>query len=409
MVTPNRYSYLSHLTCSRCGEQQDAEVVQSTCPCGAPLLAQYDLEALGRVGDPRLFAHREPSLWRYWELLPLRSEAARVSLGERITPILSLPRTGRALGLEHLRTKDESLLPTGTFKARGAAVGVSRARELGVRRVAMPTNGNAGAAWSAYCARAGMESLVVMPKDSPLSARVECVAAGSRLLLVDGLIGDAAALSAQAVRERGYMDAATLREPYRLEGKKTMGLELLEQLGWRAPAVLLYPTGGGVGLIGIDKAWRECRALGWVDGEPPRLVVVQAAGCAPIVRAWGERAAESVAWTEASTVAFGITVPKAFGDFLVLDAVYRTGGCAVAVDDAAILTAQARVAALDGVFMCPEGAACIAAAGVLRESGWLGPADDVMVINTGAGVLYPETISASPPVLERGDVLPPGL
>jgi len=329
-----------------------------------------------------------------------------VSLGEGMTPIVPLPRMGGAIGLERLRLKDEGLLPTGTFKARGAAVGVSRANELGVKKIAMPTNGNAGAAWAAYCARAGIEILITMPKDSPVSARVECAAAGSRLLLVDGSITDAGALSSQAVRDRGYMDAATLREPYRLEGKKTMGLELFEQLGWRIPDVILYPTGGGVGLIGIFKAWRECQALGWLQGPPPRLVVVQAAGCAPIVKAWSEHATESVAWKGARTVAFGITVPKALGDFLVLDAVNRTNGCAVAVDDSAILAAQRKVAARDGVFMCPEGAACVAAATELRRTGWLDGADEVVIINTGAGILYPETIDVSAPVLRAGVDLP---
>ncbi|MGA8016188.1 MAG: threonine synthase [Candidatus Dormiibacterota bacterium] len=400
------FSYLTHLACSRCGARHEANVVQSTCACGAPLLARYDLESLGRACNPGTFAEREPTLWRYHELLPVGIDAARVSLGEGMTPIITLSRTGQAIGLDRLSVKDEGQLPTGSFKARGAAVGVSRARELGVRRVAMPTNGNAGAAWAAYCARAGLESLIVMPRDAPLSARVECAAAGARVLLVDGLIGDAGALSAQAVRDHGYMDAATLREPYRLEGKKTMGLELFEQLGWRVPDVIVYPTGGGVGLIGIDKAWQECQALGWLHDQPPRFVAVQAAGCAPIVRAWQEGALESVVWPDASTVAFGITVPKALGDFLVLDALYRTEGCAIAVDDAAILAAQARVAALDGIFMCPEGAACVAAVEDLRRSGWLMADAEVVVINTGTGILYPETVAVSAPVLHPGDELP---
>jgi threonine synthase len=402
-----RYSYLSHLRCSRCSAEYDADTLQGTCSrCAAPLLAQYDLPALALARKREEFAGRESTLWRYHELLPVRQEAARVSMGEGLTPLVGLPRTGRGIGLERLILKDESLLPTGTFKARGAAVGVSRARELGVERIAMPTNGNAGAAWAAYCGRAGMEILITMPKDSPISARIECAAVGSRLVLVDGLIGDAGALAGQAVRDRGYMDAGTLREPYRLEGKKTMGLELFEQLSWRVPDVILYPTGGGVGLVGIYKAWQECESLGWLGGEPPRLVVVQAAGCAPIVRAWQDGAAESVFWENARTVAFGITVPKALGDFLILDAVYRSRGCAIAVDDAAILEAQGRVAREEGVFMCPEGAACIAAADSLRRTGWLKSEDEVVVINTGAGILYPDTIETTAPVVKAGGQLP---
>jgi threonine synthase len=317
-----------------------------------------------------------------------------------MTPLLAMPRLGKALGVPSLLMKDEGLIPTGTFKARGAAVGVSRAAELGVAAIAMPTNGNAGAAWSVYAARAGMRSLVVMPAAAPAITRAQCVAAGAELYLVDGLIGDAGRLVADAVARRtGYLNVATLREPYRIEGKKTMGLEIAEQLGWRMPDVIVYPTGGGVGIIGIYKALRELIKLGWVRGELPRLVAVQAAGCAPIVAAFDAGAAESEPWPDARTVAFGITVPKALGDFLILEAIYATGGTAVAVTDEALLADQRQVARLEGSFVCPEGAACFTAVRQLRESGWLAETDEVVVLNTGTGLIYPETMAAEVPVL----------
>ena len=399
---PVPYSALSHLDCPRCGARRDADRVQGTCSCGSPLLARYDLRRI-RV-SPRDIAGRPPDLWRYHELLPVREAGHVVSLGEGMTPLLALPRLGRALGVPNLLMKDESLIPTGTFKARGAAVGVSRAAELGVCAIAMPTNGNAGAAWSAYAARAGMRSLIVMPAAAPAVTRAECAAAGAELYLVDGLIGDAGRMVAAAVRQRpGYQDVSTLREPYRIEGKKTMGLEIAEQLGWRLPGVIVYPTGGGVGIIGIYKALRELLELGWVSGGPPRLVAVQSTGCAPIVRAFGAGAAASEPWPDAKTVAFGITVPKPLGDFLILEALYGTGGTAVAVTDEALLADQRAVARLEGCFICPEGAACVTAVRQLRASGWLSESDEVVVLNTGAGLIYPDTMPAGAPVLP-----PPG-
>jgi threonine synthase len=352
-------------------------------------------------------AGRPPDLWRYHELLPV-SEASRVvSLGEGMTPLLALRRLGQALGVPRLWMKDESLTPTGTFKARGAAVGVSRAAELAVTGVAMPTNGNAGAAWAAYAARAGLPCLVVMPHAAPSITHAECAAAGAELYLVDGLIGDAGAIVAAALPGRpGYQDVSTLREPYRLEGKKTMGYEIAEQLGWRLPDVIVYPAGGGVGIIGIHKALRELRDLGWVDGKLPRLVAVQASGCAPIVAAFASGAAESEPWPDARTVAFGITVPKALGDFLVLDAVRGTGGTAVAVDDGALLADQRETARLEGSLICPEGAACVTAVRQLRESGWLAESDEVVVLNTGSGLKYPDLVAVDVPLLAPGDPLP---
>jgi len=401
------YSALSHLDCPRCGARHNADQVQGTCSCGSPLLARYDLEQVRAAR--RDIAARPPDLWRYHELLPVRAADRVVSLGEGMTPLLALPRLGRALSVPNLLMKDEGLIPTGTFKARGAAVGVSRAAELGVAAIAMPTNGNAGAAWSVYAARAAMRSLVVMPAAAPAITRAECAAAGAELYLVDGLIGDAGKLVAAAVAGRpGYQDVSTLREPYRIEGKKTMGLEIAEQLGWRLPDVIVYPTGGGVGIIGIYKALRELLELGWVGGNLPRLVAVQSTGCAPIVRAFQAGAAVSEPWPDAKTVAFGITVPKALGDFLILEALYATGGIAVAVTDEALLADQREVARLEGTFICPEGAACVTAVRELRESGWLSGSEEVVVLNTGSGLIYPDTVPSRPPVLPPSGSIPLG-
>jgi|SRR5579875_1615457 len=409
-MTPDRqdrrFSYLTHLECGRCQRHYDPHVPQGVCACGSPLLARYDLGAAGAELDPAGFSGRVPSLWRYHELLPVQRPEMVVTLGEGMTPLLPLPRLAPEYGLASLAMKDEGLLPTGTFKARGAAVGISRARELGIRRIAMPTNGNAGAAWATYASRAGMEALIVMPVDAPEITRTECAIAGARLYLVDGLIGDAGAISATAVATQGYSDVSTLKEPYRLEGKKTMGLELFEQLGWRVPDVILYPTGGGVGLIGIFKALLECQEMGWLDGKMPRLVAVQASGCAPIVKAWEAGADHAEPWPDASTVAFGITVPKPLGDFLILDAVRRTAGCAIAVDDEQTLAAQARVAGSEGAFICPEGAACFAAIEQLRKDNWISSDEEVVVLNTGAGIKYPQTCKVHPAVLAVGSAVP---
>jgi threonine synthase len=400
MITQGRgtslsaFSLLSHLECSREGTRHDADVVQGTSPVGAPLLARYDLERVAAAVSPADIAGRAPDLWRYHEVLPVRDPAHVTTLGEGMTPLVALPRHGARLGVPRLLMKDEGLIPTGSFKARGAAVGVSRAVELGVRGIAMPTNGNAGAAWAAYAARAGIPALVAMPLAAPEITRRGVAVTGAELRLVDGLIGDAGALVKTLLPDRpGWQDTSTLREPYRIEGKKTMGYEIVEQLGWRAPDVILYPTGGGVGIIGIHKALLELRELGWLTGELPRLVAVQAAGCAPIVDAFAAGLTESTAPANPHTVAFGITVPKALGDFLVLDAVRGTGGTAIAVTDEELLAAQGALARDEGAWICPEGAACFAAVGRLRESGWLTGDEEVVVLNTGAGLLYPDTVA----------------
>ncbi len=399
-------SALSHLECSKCGSTYDADTPQQLCRCGGPLLARYDLQAAAATFTAANLATREQSLWRYEELLPVRDRAMRVSLNESFTPLAPLHAFGGEIGLRNLYVKDEGALPTGSFKARGAAVGISRAKELGITRFAMPTNGNAGGAWSAYGARAGVEAYVVMPESAPEINRLECAMYGAHVWLVDGLIGDAGRIVGKAVAQHGIFDASTLKEPYRIEGKKTLGFEIADQLQWTVPDVLLYPTGGGVGLIGIYKALRELQALGLLGEKMPRMVAVQAEGCAPIVQAFAQGKRESQPWQNAHTIAFGITVPKALGDFLVLDALYETRGTAIAVDDASISQMQQRLAAAEGLLICPEGAATLAAAKQLREQGWIASGERVLAINTGTGLKYPAVPYPQPPLLQRdGDLL----
>lgn len=385
-MTKGMDSALTYLECSRCATQRDADAIAQLCSCGGPLLARYDLAKAARTFAREALAEREPTLWRYSELLPVRDLNSRVSLGETMTPVLPLEHLGRAIGVTQLFLKDEGLLPTGSFKARGAAVGVSRGKELGVTAFAMPTNGNAGGAWAAYAARAGIEAHVVMPKSAPEVNRVECAIAGAQVTLVDGVISDAGRVVAEMIAQHGFYDASTLKEPYRIEGKKTMGFELVEQFGWSAPDVIVYPTGGGVGIIGIDKALRELQAMNLIERRMPRFVAVQAEGCAPIVEAWKARRRESSFWEGAKTVAFGINVPKALGDFLVLDALYESDGAAVAVSDAALLEMQHLAGAREGIFLCPEGAATLAAAKRLRDEGWIGDGERVLLLNTGSGL-----------------------
>jgi threonine synthase len=401
------YSSLSHLECSRTAKRYEADQVQGVSEVGAPLLVRYDLDEVRANVTPEEIAGRPHDLWRYHELLPVRDPANVTTLGEGMTPLLPIPTYGAQIGVPHLLMKDEGLIPTGSFKARGAAVGVSRARELGVKAVAMPTNGNAGAAWSVYAARAGIGSLIVMPVDAPEITRRECVVSGAELYLVDGLINHAGALVKAAVEERpGYQEVSTLKEPYRIEGKKTMGYEIAEQLGWQVPDVILYPAGGGVGLIGIHKAMKELQELGWIGPKLPRLVCVQSTGCPPIVDAFHAGLDESTLVEGTRTLAFGINVPKALGDFLVLQAVRESGGTAIAVSDETILAEVSALARAEGAWICPEGAACLAAARELRQSGWIGEQERVVVLNTGSGLKYPETVQVDVPVLERDGTVP---
>ncbi|MFG1655454.1 threonine synthase [Micromonospora chersina] len=389
--------HLTHLECPRCDQRHPADKLQNLCACGSPLLARYDLAAVAASVTPEQFGLRPADLWRYRELLPVADPRFVTTLGEGWTPLLRAPAYGQEIGIPDLIVKDEGLTPTGSFKARGAAVGVSRARELGVERIAMPTNGNAGAAWATYAARAGMGATIAMPLDAPTICRRECVAAGADLRLVDGLISDAGRWVAGLVAESGgqVFDAGTLREPYRLEGKKTMGYEIVEQLGWQVPDVIIYPTGGGVGLIGIHKALHELRELGWVEDRLPRLVAVQSTGCAPIVRAFAAGESRATPWADAHTLAFGITVPAPLGDELILAALRESSGTAIAVDDEEILADLRDFAAREGLLLCPEGAACLTAARHLRAGGWIRPGERVVVLNTGAGLKYPETVDVS--------------
>lgn len=398
--------FVSHLECPKCSTSYASEEVQHLCTCGSPLLVKYDLDKVRENMTKEMVVGRAPDLWRYRELLPVVDEKNIVTMGEGMTPLLKLDRLGAEIGMTNLFLKDEGIIPSGTFKARGSAVGVSRAKELGVKTLAMPTNGNAGGAWALYCAKAGIECVVVMPKDAPSIPRSECAIGCATLYLVDGLISDAGKIVAQAVKENEWYDASTLKEPYRIEGKKTMGLELAEQFGWEMPDVILYPTGGGVGIIGIYKALNELKEIGWLEGDLPRLVAVQATGCAPIVRAWEAKAKESEFWDNAGTCAFGITVPKAIGDFLVLEAVYETNGCAIAITDEDTLAAENLLASVEGAFVCPEGAATLAATQKLFADGWIQSDERVVLLNTGCGIKYPETVQCDPPLLQPGETLP---
>ncbi|MHC4994467.1 MAG: threonine synthase [Planctomycetota bacterium] len=398
--------YVTHLECSRCDKTYDADQIANLCECGMPLLVRYDLEKIKNNFHKEDLLGRVSSLWRYREMLPVKDPANIVTLGEGMTPLLHFKRLGEKVGLPNLFMKDEGILPTASFKSRGAAVGVSKAKELGVTRLAMPTNGNAGSAWSAFCAAAGIKATIVSPKSAPPITFLEAFQAGADLFLINGLITDAGATVAKAIKKHGWYDASTLKEPYRIEGKKTMGLEIAEQFGWEVPDVILYPTGGGVGIIGIYKALRELQEIGWIGDKMPRLVAVQAEGCAPIVKAWENQETESVKWEGAHTLAFGINVAKAIGDFLVLEAVYETDGCAIAVSDADILEKSKLATTTEGAWMCPEGAATLSAAMKLLDDGWIKNDERVVLLNTGAGLKYPETVSIDPPVLEIGEELP---
>ena len=399
-------SALALLECTRCKREYDPDQVRQVCSCGGPLFVRYDFHAVKRSLHRDALRHRTNGLWRFRELLPVRSDDAIVSLGESATPIIPLRRTGETIGLSHLFLKDEGLLPTGSFKARGAAVGVSRARELGVTSFAMPTNGNAGSAWSMYAARAGISATIVMPVAAPAVHRTQCALAGAKVFLVNGLIGDAGRLVHQATKRWNLYDASTLKEPYRIEGKKTLGFEIAQQFEWDLPDVIVYPTGGGVGLIGMHKAFSELQTLGFLDKRTPRFVAVQSSGCAPIVAAWRDRRDSTDPWENATTVAFGINVPKAFGDFLILRILYETNGSALAVDDIAILEYQKALILNEGVLACPEGGATLAAAAFLRRQGHIAPSDRVLLINTGSGALYPDLTDQEFEVIDPSAELP---
>ena len=393
-------TFVTHLECSYTGETYEADRIHGLSREGKPLLVRYDLAALGAGLDRETLSARSGGLWKYLELLPVRHEENIISLGEELTPLVDLPDFQAGSG--RLMVKDEGRLPTGSFKARGLALAVSMAKELGVTSVAMPTNGNAGAALAAYASRAGIESWVFCPDDTPEINVRETALQGAKVWRVNGLINDCGRLVGDGCEEMGWFDFSTLKEPYRIEGKKTMGLELAEQLSWQLPDVILYPTGGGTGLIGMWKAFAELRELGWIGDRLPRMVAVQSSGCAPMVRAFEAGLEHAEPWEDAATVAAGIRVPAAVGDFLILRAVRESGGFAVAVNDESIVEARDRAAADSGFLMCPEGAATLAAYLQEVESGRIRPDESAVLFNCATGRKYP-----MPPAAERLDCQAP--
>ena len=383
-LTDQRPTFVTHLECGATGERHEADTRHGLSRAGKPLLVRYDLDALGAALDKETLARRPPDFWRYREFLPVRRPENIVSLGEVMTPIVRAPRLGA-----NLFVKDEGRLPTGSFKARGLALAVSMAKELGVARMAMPTNGNAGAALAAYCSRAGIEAYGFCPDDTPETNIAEIAYHGAKLWRVNGLINDCGKIVGAGAEAMGWFDTSTLKEPYRIEGKKTMGLELAEQFGWALPDVIFYPTGGGTGLIGMWKAFAELEAIGWIGPQRPRMVAVQAAGCAPIVRAYQAGADHAEPWEDAHTIASGIRVPVAIGDFLILRALRESGGFAIAVDDDAITAAQAEAARREGLLLCPEGAATYAAYKESLADGRVGSGETALLFNCATGLKYP--------------------
>src|SRR5215831_8851902 len=388
-LTAERQTFVTHLECSATGARYPADKLHNLSRERKPLLVRYDLEAIKKELSKEALAARPRDLWRYRELLPVRRARDIVSLGEPITPILTLPRLAKTLAAGDILVKDESRLPTGSFKARGLALAVSMAKALGVKHMAMPTNGNAGAALSAYASRAGIRSTVFCPADTPEVNVREIALQGASVYRVNGLIDDCGKIVAEGVAKAGWFDVSTLKEPYRIEGKKTMGLELAEQLGWELPDVVLYPTGGGTGLIGMWKAFAELEAIGFIGNKRPRMVAVQAAGCAPIVRAFEAGEERAPRWEDARTIAAGIRVPQAIGDFLILRAVRESGGFAIAVPDAAITASIDEVAREEGLLLCPEGAATYAALKACLADGRIRNDERALLFNCATGLKYP--------------------
>jgi threonine synthase len=387
-LVEERPTFVTHLECSLTGERYAADEPHGLSRAGRPLLVRYDLEGVRRALPREALAGRPADLWRYRELLPVRRVADIVSLGEVVTPLVALPELSRETGAEVI-IKDESRLPTGSFKARGLVMAVAMARGFGVRHVAMPTNGNAGAALAAYASRAGMRATIFCPQETPAINVEEMAAQGADVYRVDGQIDECGKLVARGRERVGWFDMSTLKEPYRIEGKKTMGLELAEQLGWQVPDVIFYPTGGGTGMIGMWKAFAELEALGWIGARRPRMVAVQAEGCAPIVKAFDDGVEHATRWEGARTIAAGIRVPQAVGDFLILRAVRESGGFAVAVSDAEIVAGVEEVARREGLLMCPEGGATWAAYRRARADGRVAAGERVVLFNCALGLKYP--------------------
>jgi threonine synthase len=384
---------ITHLECSLCGKRYEAGKVHNLCECGGPLLVRYDLKKARESWNREWIATGPSNMWRYTPVLPVSKPSSIVSLGEGMTPLIRAPRLGARLGAGDLWVKDDGVNPTGSFKARGLACAISMCVELGLKKVAIPSAGNAAGAMAAYAAAAGIEAYIFMPRDVPQSNFIECSAAGAHVTLVSGLISDCARMVASRKDEGGWFEVSTLKEPYRIEGKKTMGYEVAEQFHWQLPDAIFYPCGGGVGLIGMWKAFEEMEELGWISAKRPKMIAVQAEGCPPIVKAWEEGKSSSDFFENAQTVASGLRVPKAIGDFLVLKAVRESGGTALAVSDEEMIEAGIELASDEGIFAAPEGGACVAALKKLLASGFLKAEDRIVIYNTGSGLKYLEAYS----------------
>jgi len=383
---------VTHLECALCGLRHEAQRLHNLClECGKPLLVRYDLDRAKESLTKESLPGRRADMWRYREVMPVERDENIVSLSEGWTPLLAARRLAEKTGISEVYIKDESLNPTQSFKARGMSAAVSMAKELGAKKLAVPSAGNAAGALSAYAARAGLECFIFMPRDTPRANVVECEQTGASVTLMDGLITDCGAEVGRRKEAEGWFDVSTLKEPYRVEGKKTLGYELAEQLNWELPDVIIYPTGGGTGLIGMWKAFDEMQAMGWIDSKRPRMVTVQAAGCAPIVRAFEEGKRFADEFPNAATTASGLRVPKAIGDFLILDAIRQSGGTAIAVTDEELIAATREIGAAEGVFCAPEGAACLPALRKLVQAGMVDKNDRVVLFNTGSGVKYMES------------------
>jgi threonine synthase len=381
-------TFAQEIACPRCQKRFALSQLLNLCPCGSPLLVRYDLKKARTQFRPSLLSGRIASLWRYREILPLQHDDNLVSLGEGFTPLLEAKTLAREVGVERVWIKDEAQNPTGSFKDRGLCLAITMAKELGVRKVAIPSAGNAGGSLSAYAARAGIEAHVFMPRDTPMANQIEAQQYGAKLTLVDGLINDCGRIIAEKKSAESWFDLSTLKEPYRVEGKKTMGYEIVEQLKFNLPDVIIYPTGGGTGLIGMWKAFQEMEELGWIGSKRPRMVSVQASGCAPIVRAFNAGQESAEPWQNAQTIASGLRVPVAVADFLMLRALRESGGTALSVSDDAMLAEIPRVGRAEGIFFCPEGAACVAALRCLAQNGWIKPNDEIVIFNTASGLKY---------------------
>ena len=390
------FSYIDHLECTQCGKSSPCDKLSNVSPCcGKVLFARYDLPQLRKDVDRDVLERRPNDMWRFSELLPVNDPANIISLGEGGTPLLEARGLGDKLGLQRLFIKDEGLNPTGSFKARGISAAFSKAKELGATGLTMPSAGNAAGAGAVYGARAGLELKLFMPQDAPESNQKECFLAGSDLSLVDGHIGDAGHRSMAVAEEHGWFDLSTLKEPYRAEGKKTMGLEIVMQLGWKLPDTIVYPTGGGTGIIGMHKGFQELLELGWVEGRPPKFISVQATGCQPIVKAFQEGKTAAVPWEGAATLADGLRVPSPFADYLMLQDIRETGGTALAVEDSEMVKAMYEIAGTEGVIACPEGAATLVGLRRLVEEGFVEPDETIILFNTGSGYKYMHLIGES--------------